>query len=126
MTARARLFMLLAGASWLLILIWILRPGSSGLPEAPLLRIVLALLLAGLNTWIALPGPPRRAVAGWFFATVLCNIVVQYGEMVGLRPIWQRGLVGLVVSSPFIYLIFTSDRKEGQGPPGRTSSEDSE
>ncbi len=113
--------MLLGGASWLLILLWILSPESSGLPKVPLLRIVLALFLAGLNTWVALPGPPRRAVAGWFFGTVLCNTAIQYGAMLGLRPTWQRVLLGLVFSSPFIYLIFTSNQVRDQRPPGKTS-----
>lgn len=114
---RARLSMLLGGASWLLILLWILPLESSGLPREPLLRIVLALVLAGLNTWVALPGPPRRAVAGWFFGTVLCNTVIQYGALLGLRPIWQRALLGLVLSSPFVYLIFTSNQEREHRPP---------
>jgi hypothetical protein len=112
---RNGLSILLAVALWLALFLWLLDPASSWPPHEPLLRILLALFLAALSTLLALPGQPRRNLAGWFFFVVICTSVVRYGDRIGLHAAWQRWVLGLVLSSPFIYLIFTTNPRRQRG-----------
>jgi hypothetical protein len=112
---RNSLSILLAAALWLALFLWLLDPSSTWPPHAPPLRILLALVLAALSALVALPGRSRRGLAGWLFFVVICTGVVRYGDMIGLRAAWQRWLVGLVLSSPFIYLVFTASPRRQRG-----------
>lgn len=97
-SARGCLSILLAAAFWPAIFLWLLDPSSRSSPTAPLLRVLLALALAGLSTLMVVPGQPRRQLAGWFFLAVICTSVVRYGDAIGLHAAWQRWLVGLVLA----------------------------
>jgi hypothetical protein len=100
---------IVAGAtSWILILVWILPPGTAVFPNHPVVKIAIALLLSGIATWSTAPGKLRRGTAGLFFGIVVLKSVTNHGELVGLRELWQRGLVGFVLCSPFLYVLLTS------------------
>lgn len=108
--ARGCLVPLLAGAStYLIVRLMSTAPAWPPLPPwSPLQRVVLALLLSGLNVLLAPAGEPRRRLAGLFLCLTTGASVVAFGEAFGLGAGWQRWLAGLALAMPF-FLLFAAN-----------------
>jgi len=97
-------------------------------PMPPLstgLRCVIALAWAAVVVVLS-PRDRQRRVAGGMYTWTIVIMATQFGDgLLGLHAWWQRWLLGLVLSSPFVYLLLTSGpslltmrkgRRRGGGP----------
>lgn len=74
----------------------------------PAQRIIAALLVAAFNVIIAAP-EARRRVAGLLFFLAILASTLRYGQsLLGLHAEWQRWVVGLLLSTPFLLLLAAS------------------
>lgn len=97
-------FRLLLHALSPLVILVILGPPAPS-PPTPLQRVLLALLVAAFNVLIATP-KTRGRIAGLLFFWAILSSTLRYGQLLlGLQAEWQRWMVGLLLSAPFMLLL---------------------
>lgn len=76
----------------------------------PLGLQVAAVLVLSVMTALVAPAPSmRRMSMGILLGVGIIYGSLRHGDDIGLHASWQRWVLGLVLSSPFLYLVFTSD-----------------
>ncbi len=90
------------------LIILVVLGAPSPLPPAPWQRVLIALLVAALNVLLA-ASKTRGRVAGLLFFWAILGSTLRYGQLLfGLRAEWQRWVVGLMFSAPFLLLLAAS------------------
>jgi hypothetical protein len=90
-----------------LVILVILGAPTPSLP-APWQRVLLALVVAAFNVLLAAPSA-RGRVAGLLFFWAILSSTLRYGQVwLGLQAEWQRWVVGLLLSAPFVLLLAAS------------------
>lgn len=82
----------------------------------PLGLKAVAVLVLSVSMALVAPAPSmRRRSLGVLLSLSTVYGSLRNGDDIGLQAWWQRWLLGIVLSAPFIYLVFTSHSRRQQG-----------